>query len=96
MDFSEVRTHLVRECQFPIDHDTLVERVGDVALDAPTAEAETLATVLERTDETTYRSVDDVHATLVGTVGDAYVGRKFYDDRSGARPDLVERASLSV
>ncbi|MFB6087099.1 MAG: hypothetical protein ABEJ85_01150 [Haloarculaceae archaeon] len=89
MDFSNVRTHLEQECHFPVDHETLVEEIGGITIEAPRAEPETVETVLNRTEETTYQSVDDVYATLVGTVDDAYIGRKFYDDRGGA-PSIPE------
>lgn len=96
MDFSEVRTHLHEECDFPVEHETLVAEVGDVELETTTAESETIGTVLTRTDETTYRSVDDVYTSLLGTLGESYVGRKYYDDRNGARPIPREGSAVSV
>lgn len=96
MDFSEVRAHLAQECQFPVEHEELVERVGDVHLDCPTGEPETVGTVLRRAGTASYRSADEVHTALLGAVGDDYVGRKHYDDRSGARSIPDDRRAVSV
>jgi hypothetical protein len=86
MDFSQVRELLDQECNFPIDQETLVQQVGDTELDALEAqatEAETVATVLSRTEESTYQTADDAYHAIIGTVNDAYIGRKHYDDRAG-------------
>lgn len=96
MDFSEVRTHLHEEYDFPVEHETLVAEVGHVELETRTAESETIRTVLARTDETTYRSVDDVYTSLLGTLGESYIGRKHYDDRNGALPIPRRGSPVSV
>lgn len=96
MDFSDLRNHLDESCDFPVDHEEVMERVGHVALDTPAADPETIETALSRTERTTYRSADDVVTSLRGTVGDAYVGRKHYDDRSGVRAFPDDRQVLSV
>jgi hypothetical protein len=86
MDFSQVREFLDQECNFPINQETLVEEVGDAELDALEAratEAETIATVLGRTEKSTYQSADDAYHAIIGAVDDAYIGRKHYDDRGG-------------
>lgn len=94
MDFSEVRDYLDQECDFPVEHEVLVDRIGGVELDAPTTGSETIETILNRTGETTYRSADDVYTRLIGTVGDAYIGRKYYDDRGGVRSVPHERPAV--
>lgn len=96
VDFSEVCDHVAQQCDFPIDHEALVKRIGDVELDAPRSESETIGDVLSRTGETAYRSADDVHNTLLGTVGDAYIGPKYYDERGGARSIPRDRPIESV
>lgn len=96
MDFSEVRESLDQEYDFPVAHGVVLDGIGDVELDAPTAGAETVATALSRTERTTYLSASDVVTTLKGTVGAAYVGRRYYDDRSGARATPADRRVRSV
>ena len=83
MDVSAVRSHLAAECTFPVDRETVLDRVGDVDLDGVASEQETVATVLERTDVEIFHSARAVAVTLQGSVGAAYVGRKRYDDRNG-------------
>ncbi|QZP38482.1 DUF5789 family protein [Halobaculum magnesiiphilum] len=81
MRLSETREAFADRLTFPIDRETVIERVGDVTLDAPNGENTTVAAVLDRSDPTTYESVEELHDTLVGLVDDAFIGRKYYDDR---------------
>jgi hypothetical protein len=88
MNITKVRETLDQEYNFPIDQETLVEQVGDTkleALEAQATETETIATVLARTEESTFQSVDDAYHAIIGAITDAYIGRKYYDDRGGAR-----------
>lgn len=99
MDVSNVREILDQECNFPADKETIVEQVGDTeleALEAHETEAETIATVLDRTEESTFHSVADAYNAILGAVTDPYVGRKYYDDRGGARHSTREQAGSST
>lgn len=96
MDFGEVREVLDQECQFPADQSTILECVGEVPLDGVVDDTETVRTVLERAEETTYRSAGHVYETLAGTVSGAYVGRRRYDDRGGTRAIPHDRSTESV
>lgn len=82
MRLSETRDRFASEFTFPVEHETVIDTMGDVRLDAPYGESETIGDVLGRIDETTYRSGDELYDTIVTYVGDGYIGRKFYDDRS--------------
>jgi len=81
MRLSETRDRFASELTFPIEHETVIDSLGDVELDAPYGESESVSDVLERAGETEYESADELYDTLVTFVGDAYIGRKFYDDR---------------
>ncbi|MEF8801655.1 MAG: hypothetical protein V5A38_07275 [Halolamina sp.] len=96
MDFHEVRDQLDQEFEFPVDHAVLVEEFGDIELDGSSTELETVETVLNRTEKTTYESAGGVHDILIGTVTEGYIGRKCYDDRSGSRQSSHERSILSL
>lgn len=85
MDLSDVRDHVEEKCEFPIEHDALIEVVGDKAIQAPTTETETIGSVLDRTSASHYRSAEAVYRAVKGNVGDAFVGPTNYDDRAGAR-----------
>lgn len=96
MDFHEVRDLLDQEFDFPVDHAVLVEQIGEIELDGSSAELETVETVLNRTRLGSYESAGDVHDLLVGTVTDGYIGRKYYDDRSGSHLSDRDRQELSL
>lgn len=96
MDFHDVRDHLDQQFEFPVDHAVLVEQVGDVELDGSSTDPETVETVLGRTEKSSYGSAEDVHDLLIGTVTDEYIGRKFYDDRSGSGDSTGDRSIQSL
>ena len=83
MRLSDTRDRFIGELTFPAQRATVIERLGDVPLDPPTGEPETIGEVLERSETRVFRSPDELYDTLVTFVGDQYVGRKFYDDRGG-------------
>jgi hypothetical protein len=87
MRLSETRDRFASELTFPAEHETVLDTVGDIELDAPYGESESVGEVLDQANETEYRSADDLYDTLVTFVGDAYIGRKFYDDR-GSNADI--------
>lgn len=93
MRLTECRAFIEREVSFPVDHESLIDRIGDRSIEAPSGEPESIAEVLERAGEPSYRSPGEVHATLLGNLGDAYVGRKYYDDR-GANHHAYETLSF--
>jgi hypothetical protein len=64
-----------------VEHGTVVETIGDVELDAPWGDPETIGEVLTRTDDAEFHSADELYDTILTYVGDQYIGRKFYDDR---------------
>ncbi|UIO99169.1 hypothetical protein Hbl1158_11575 [Halobaculum sp. CBA1158] len=83
MRLSELRAEFSRQLSFPTDRETAVERVGDVTLEAPNGDDTTVAAVLARAETAEFDSAKELHDTLVGLVDDAFIGRKFYDDRGG-------------
>jgi len=86
MRYSETHQLFDQACTFPAEHEAIVEQLGDVTLTTPADESYTVKEILEVTDETTYRSVDDLYATLLGNLDEEFVGLKYYDDRSGPAP----------
>lgn len=66
-----------------------MDEVGDRELDAPNGEAETIEEVLERCSEDEFDSADRLYDALVSLLSDAYIGRKYYDDR-GSQPGQDE------
>ncbi|SHH24166.1 DUF5789 family protein [Halobaculum gomorrense] len=89
MQLSEAREAFDDRLSFPVDRETVDDRVGDVRLEAPNGEDTTVGAVLERTETTEFASPGELHDTVAGLVDDAFVGRKRYDDRGngGERRD---------
>lgn len=79
---SATRDVFARACSFPADHAAVIDAAGDVAIACPNGETVTVETVLDRTDEDRYETLDALHSTLMANLSDDHVGRKHYDDRS--------------
>ncbi len=81
MRLAKMRDRFIAEFDFPVDRATVTDRIGDVELDAPAGEPDSVADVLGRSDQETFRSADELYDTILTYVGDQYIGRKYYDDR---------------
>ncbi|MFB6155040.1 MAG: hypothetical protein ABEJ22_04030 [Haloferacaceae archaeon] len=82
MRLPEVYDLLARDGSFPTEHETLAASLENVEVEAPDGTTTPLGAVFARTDERRYRSAQEAYATVLGTVGEEFVGRKGYDDRS--------------
>ena len=84
----------VERLRFPANREEVIERVGDVALDPPDGDRTTVEAVLEMADDTEFHSPDELHQTVVGYVGDGFIGRKYYDDRGGQPQNQTDQRSF--
>jgi len=67
----------------------VVERVGDVTIDAPDDDdSEAIGTMLDRDNDETFENLDDLFASIYGTLDECYIGRKYYDDRGGTVEEM--------
>lgn len=87
MRLPETRDLFARELQFPATRDAVVEAVGDETVEAPNGKSETIAEVLDRSSRDEFRSTDELYDEMMAFVSDAFIGRKYYDDRGGQPED---------
>ncbi|MFP4632344.1 MAG: hypothetical protein ACOCT0_02085 [Halobacteriota archaeon] len=92
MRLSEVRDLIVKEVSLPASCDDVVDSIGDVCIETPHGSEENIGSVLERCGEREFESVDELYDSVVGSLGEAHVGRKKYDDRG---PSLGEGEEVS-
>ena len=77
-----LRSYLDEELSYPIDQESVIERIGTVEIEAPDRDdSETIATIVDSLGRETYGSADELYKTIIGNVNDQHIGRKFYDDR---------------
>lgn len=81
MRLPELRDRL-GEVEFPVDREELKAQLDGVQLDAPNGDPVDLAEILDRTEETSYDSVEMLRNTVLNRIDDRHIGRKHYDDRS--------------
>jgi len=87
LERNDLRTYLDEELAYPVTLEAVRDRVGETTIVAPDSDAsETIDTVLENVDEGDFETVDELFETVVSRLPDAYIGRKYYDDR-GSNPD---------
>lgn len=84
-----MRQVIDQSIEFPITHESLVDQLGAVELTPATGDSVRLSEVLTRANEPRYTSAGMLYTTIVGNLTENFIGRKYYDDRSGAntRPD---------
>lgn len=85
MQLVDIRHHIAETCDFPAASDAIIEELGDIELSAPTGDTMTIAEILDIPEQTTYDSADALYTSIVGNLDDSFIGRKYYDDRGGAR-----------
>lgn len=83
-----IRDYLEAELSYPIGVEGVMDEMGDVTIAAPNDDGtKTIAQLLEGVGEDEYGSADELTQMLHTMMPDEYVGRKFYDDRSGEHGD---------
>ena len=84
MKYSETRRLIDQRVDFPITQENVVEQLGTVEVTPPTGDSVPLSEILTRANESTYVSAEMLYTTIVGNLDEAFIGRKYYDDRSGS------------
>lgn len=84
MRYSKIKQEIDKSVEFPITHDKLVEQMGEVELTAPTGDLISVGEILNRSGEPTYQSSHMLYTTIIGNLGDSFIGRKYSDERGGA------------
>lgn len=88
MKIDELPAYLESELTYAVSHDSVLDRVGAVEIDAPDSdESEQISAIIANVGQESYGSADELYETIIGNVGDEYIGRKFYDDRGGNPAD---------
>lgn len=96
MRINELAAYLDDEFDYPIDRDEVIAQIGELRLDCPSGEqGATIGASLERLNEGNYATRDELYHSILGTVDDTYIGRKFYDDR-GPNPQAMESSEFPV
>ena len=94
MRLTDARDRFVSEFTFPVDSERVVETMGDVEIDGPTENPETVKEVIQRSGADSFQSADDLYDTIIGSISSEYVGRRFYDDRGSNTALDVEEVSF--
>lgn len=91
MLLSELTAYFDEEFSYPVDVETVVRQTGNVQIEAPNAtDTQTMGSILEPLGHQQFDSADALYETVYGNVDDAYIGRKYYDDRGGEHGDAEE------
>ncbi|WP_439028011.1 hypothetical protein [Haloarchaeobius sp. DT45] len=89
MQLGNLEAYLETELQYPIELDSVLDRIGTTEVEAPnTTDSESIASILEPLGRDSYNSATELLETILGNLSDEYIGRKFYDDRGANHPDI--------
>lgn len=91
MEYSNIQQLLDQSIEFPITHGRLDDQLGAVELTAPTGDSVPLSEVLARADESEYGSSEILYTAIIGNLDETFIGRKYYDDRSGCQTSTDPR-----
>ena len=84
MKIGELHEYLESELSYSLSHSSVLDRIGAVEIDAPDRdETEQISAIIGNVGQESYDSSQELYETIIGNVGDEYIGRKFYDDRGG-------------
>lgn len=82
MKLKDLLDVLERQIEYPATTTDVRSRIGEASIDAPDdAESRTLGELLAYGEAEVYGSSTELFDSIVASLPDAYVGRKFYDDR---------------
>lgn len=96
MEIAQLRDWTEAEFTYPLTADEVVSQAGDQEIAAPEPEeSETIESVINRCGETTFEEPVSLFEAIIGNLGEAYVGRKFYDDR-GCNPVPDDRSQANA
>ena len=83
--------------EYPANSNTVKETVGNVEITAPDIEKSlSISQLLEHMEEDTFSSSNDLSEAIHSLLPEAYIGRKYYDDRSDnvKNPDVKDDESF--
>jgi len=92
MRLSEVKDYIDSEVETPIDHESAVEQLNGREIDCPSGDGKRVSDALKMDETRRYETTEEICESVMCYLGDEYVGRKFYDDRS---PNMLDNCPPS-
>ncbi|WP_267641389.1 hypothetical protein [Haloarchaeobius amylolyticus] len=84
MQLGNLEAYLETELQYPIELESVLDRIGALEVEAPNeSDTDTVAAILGPLGSDRYNSAQELLETILGNLSEEYIGRKFYDDRGG-------------
>ena len=98
MEYTNIRQVIDESVEFPITHEKLIRQCGEIEITAPTGDSVPLSEILNRAGERSYTSNKMLYTTIIGSLDDRFIGRKYSDERGGAHtcPDPKRSAPRSL
>lgn len=87
MQLNEIHSLIAQTCEFPADSDGISKALGEQEIDSPTGKSRTINEILANQQGVMYNSPDGVYTAIVGNLDEAFIGRKYYDDRAATLAD---------
>jgi len=93
---TDAYTTFEQRYSYPVDRDTVIETMGETAIESPTGENATVAETLEHTETERFTSAKELGDTFFSWLPEQYIGRKYYDDRGDNPHPATAGSSTAV
>lgn len=94
MRHTELKKYLTEQYEYPIKHKNLIQKLGDKKVIAQNGQTEEIQNILQYSQTTEYRSVDDLYRVFLGYLTEDFIAQKNYDDRSPNHPELDDQIQI--
>lgn len=83
MEYSDTEQIVDESLEFPVTHTAVIEQIGAIEITSPSGDSATIQETLAPVEEESYLTSDALYTSIIGNLGETFIGRKYYDDRGG-------------
>lgn len=83
MEYSDTEQIVDESLEFPVAHTAVIELIGTIEITSPSGDSVTIQEILDPVKEEIYLTSDALYTSIIGNLGETFIGRKYYDDRGG-------------
>ncbi len=89
MKYSDTEQIVDQTFEFPVTHTAVIEQIGALEITSPSGDSVTIQDILDPVEQESYETSDALYTTIIGNLDEAFIGRKYYDDRGGTTLEPV-------
>jgi hypothetical protein len=83
MEYSDTEQIVDESLEFPATHTAVIEQIGAIEITSLSGDSVTIQETLDPVQEESYLTADALYTSIIGSLDETFIGRKYYDDRGG-------------